>query len=77
MEPENRVGTGRGFAGATMQWLASILGWFEDHLVLKGGDESLLKLIQQLGSHVQKIDILLSQPRYLVILIVATFVVIL
>lgn len=77
MEPEDRVGKGRGLAGGLMQWLASGLSWFEEHLVLKSSDESLLRLIQHLGQYVVKIDELLSQPRYLLILIIASFVVIL
>lgn len=74
---ESRVGKGQGLAGGFMQWLASILGWFEEHLVLKGSGQGLMKLIQHLGGYVLKIEAVLSQPRYLLILIVATFVVIL
>ena len=76
-ESTNRVGKGQGMAGKAMQWLASILGWFEDHLVLKGDSSGLPKLIHHLGTYVLQIEQLLSQPRYLLILIITTFVVIL
>ncbi|MDH5767100.1 MAG: proton-conducting transporter membrane subunit, partial [Gammaproteobacteria bacterium] len=76
-EAANRIGKGQGMAGKSMEWLASVLGWFEDHLVLKGGDTGLIKLIHHLGGYVLHIEQLLSQPRYLLILIVTTFIVIL
>jgi NADH:ubiquinone oxidoreductase subunit 5 (subunit L)/multisubunit Na+/H+ antiporter MnhA subunit len=72
-----RVGTGRGMAGKFMQTLASLFGWFEEHLVLKGGGESLTRLLSTLGGYMAKIETLLSQPRYLLVLILATFIVIL
>lgn len=77
LESSSRVGKGQGMAGKAMEWLASILGWFEEHLVLKGGDTGLVKLIHHLGKYVSHIEQLLSQPRYLLILIITTFVVIL
>ena len=77
LESESKIGKGRGIAGAIMEWLANILGWFEEHLVLGGAGDGLMKAIHELGSYVLKIDVMLSQPRYLVILIIATFVVIL
>jgi NADH:ubiquinone oxidoreductase subunit 5 (subunit L)/multisubunit Na+/H+ antiporter MnhA subunit len=77
VEAHNRVGKGQGMAGKIMEWLASVLGWFEEHLVLKGGGEGLTRLIQHLGSYVVAIEQLLNQPRYLLILIITTFVIIL
>ncbi|MCW8854286.1 MAG: proton-conducting transporter membrane subunit [Gammaproteobacteria bacterium] len=76
-ETSSDIGKGHGMAGKTMEWLASILGWFEDHLVLQGGEGRFIKLIHHLGGYVLQIDQLLSQPRYLLILIITTFVVIL
>ncbi len=76
LEGESKIGKGQGMAGSLMEWLANILGWFEEHLVLKSGGEGLMKLINHLGFYVLKVETLLSQPRYLIILIVATFVVI-
>lgn len=77
LESENTVGKGRGVAGTLMEWVATKLGWFEEHLVLHGGDKGMSNVIQHLGVYVLKIETLLSQPRYLVLLIVTTFVVIL
>jgi NADH:ubiquinone oxidoreductase subunit 5 (subunit L)/multisubunit Na+/H+ antiporter MnhA subunit len=71
------VGRGRGMAGRLMEGVAALLQWFEEHLVLKGGDEGIFNLIQRLGSNLEKVEFLLSQPRYLFLLILITFIVIL
>ena len=76
-ENQKHVGFGRGMAGKLMQHLASAMAWFEEHLVLKSAGSGLLGMIQHLGRYVLHIEGLLSQPRYLIILIIATFVVIL
>jgi hypothetical protein len=60
-----------------MDWLASLLYWLEEHLVLKGGGEGLQAGIRLLGAYLQTIESLLSMPRYLFLLIAATLVVIL
>jgi hypothetical protein len=60
-----------------METVAGLLHWFEEHLVLKGGDKGILNLIERLGGSLEKIEDLLSQPRYLILLILATMVVIL
>ena len=77
LETKNTIGKAQGIAGSSMQWLASIFGWFEEHLVLQTGGSGMMKLIHHLGFYVLQIELLLSQPRYLLILIVSTFVVIL
>jgi hypothetical protein len=71
------VGHARGAVGQLMEGVAALLHWFEEHLVLKGGDEGIFKLVQRLGSGLMKIEALLSEPRYLILLIVVTFIVIL
>jgi NADH:ubiquinone oxidoreductase subunit 5 (subunit L)/multisubunit Na+/H+ antiporter MnhA subunit len=71
------VGHGRGAAGQLMEAVATVLHWFEEHLVLESGDEGILKLLQRLGTDLIKIESLLSKPRYLILLIVITFIVIL
>ena len=75
--PGSRVGQGRGLAGHFMEVLARGLQWFEEHLILRGGGEALTRGIRRLGEYMQQVEILLSQPRYLILLIAATFVVIL
>ncbi|MEN8165954.1 MAG: proton-conducting transporter membrane subunit [Pseudomonadota bacterium] len=73
---EGDVGHGQGVAGKLMEGIASLLHWFEEHLVLKGGGEGLVNTIQRVGARLQKVEELLSQPRYLLLLIMATFAVI-
>jgi hypothetical protein len=68
---------GRGILGRTLEWAASLLHWFEEQLVLKGGGEGLLGAIERLGVLLNRVERLLGQPRYLVLLILLTFVVIL
>lgn len=75
--PGSSVGHGQGVAGRFMEVLARGLQWFEEHLILRGGGESLIAGIQRLGKYMQQVEILLGQPRYLILLIAATFVVIL
>ncbi len=71
------IGQARGAMGRLMEAVATLLHWFEEHLVLKGGDEGIFNLIQRLGKGLMKIELLLSEPRYLILLIVITFIVIL
>jgi NADH:ubiquinone oxidoreductase subunit 5 (subunit L)/multisubunit Na+/H+ antiporter MnhA subunit len=71
------VGRGQGVMGQLMEAVAKQLHWFEEHLVLKGGDEGIFNLIQRLGSGLMNIESLLSEPRYLILLIVVTFIVVL
>ena len=73
----NNIGQAPGMLGHIMESTASMLYWFEDRLVLKGGGEGLLGLISRLGFYANHIEHLLSQPRYLLLLIMATFIVIL
>jgi NADH:ubiquinone oxidoreductase subunit 5 (subunit L)/multisubunit Na+/H+ antiporter MnhA subunit len=67
------VGRGSGALGSFMEWVASSCQWFEEHLILKGGNQGLLSLIHQIGKHLEKLETLLSKPRYLLLLIMATF----
>jgi NADH:ubiquinone oxidoreductase subunit 5 (subunit L)/multisubunit Na+/H+ antiporter MnhA subunit len=71
------VGQATGLAGKFMTWLANMLYWFESRLVLRGGGEGLQRQLQRVGEVLERIELLLSTPRYLILLIVATFVVIL
>jgi NADH:ubiquinone oxidoreductase subunit 5 (subunit L)/multisubunit Na+/H+ antiporter MnhA subunit len=68
---------GRGILGRTLEGAATLLHWIEEHLVLHGGGDGLLAAIRRVGVYAQRIEELLSQPRYLLLLIMATFVVIL
>jgi hypothetical protein len=70
------IGTGRGLAGHSMEWLAAKLGWLEENFILRVGGEGLLGLISRIGKQAQLIEQLLEHPRYLWLMIMATFVVI-
>lgn len=73
---KEQVTRAHGMAGKLMEKLADMLFWFEEHLVLKSGGEGLLKLLNIIGHYLLQVEELLSQPRYLILLIMATFVVI-
>lgn len=73
---ESDIGTARGIPGKIVEWLAEILQWFEEHLILHGSGKGLIALLDQLGAHVQQVEKLLERPRYLWLLILVTFVVI-
>jgi len=74
---DESAGPGAGIAGRIMEGVARFLHWFEDQLVLKGSGEGLLRSLRHLGGYLIQIDRLLSQPRYLLLMIILTFVVIL
>ena len=46
-------------------------------MILKGGGEGLMKVVTRMGRHMLGIEKRLSQPRYLMVLVVITFVVVL
>jgi hypothetical protein len=71
------VSHGRGAIGRLLEAVSTLLQWFEEHLVLKGGDVGVFNLVQRLGTVLAWVDVLLSEPRYLILLIVITFIVIL
>lgn len=74
---EGDIVSGRGILGHVLEWAATVLHWFEERLVLRGGGEGLVEAIQRVGAFAARIEQLLSQPRYLLLLIMATFAVIL
>lgn len=74
---ERGAGPATGVAGRLMTWLADQLHWFESRLVLRGGGEVLTRNLSRVGRLLLQIETLLSEPRYLIALIVMTFVVIL
>ncbi|MEN8169904.1 MAG: proton-conducting transporter membrane subunit [Pseudomonadota bacterium] len=75
-ESKGGIGTGRGLVGRGMEWLASRMEWLEENLILRSGGEGLIGLIARIGKQAQLIEKLLEQPRYLWLMIMATFVVI-
>ncbi|MCG6862217.1 MAG: hypothetical protein LJE70_13220 [Chromatiaceae bacterium] len=75
--PDEGITQASGLLGSLLESLADLLYWFEKRLVLRGGGEGLEAGIRHLGSYLLQIESLLSQPRYLLLLIMATLVVIL
>ncbi|MCK5725347.1 MAG: hypothetical protein KAH22_00825 [Thiotrichaceae bacterium] len=73
----DRIGRGRGLSGRLMETVAAAFEWFEEHLILKGGGDGLIALVNHIGKYMLTIEELLSQPRYLVLLVALTFVVVL
>ncbi len=71
------VAEGSGLFGQLLQRLAEGFVWIEERLILKGGGEGLIETIKQWGKLIAHIEQLLSMPRYLLLMIMATFVVIL
>ncbi len=68
---------GHGLLGGLMAWLADLLFWFEDRLVLHGGGQRLRGVLKVLAEGIIRVDDLLGRPRYLLLMIMATLVVIL
>ncbi len=71
------VAEGSGLFGVLLQQLANLFVWIEEHLILKGGGEGIIDAIQRSERLITRIETLLSQPRYLLLMIMATFVLIL
>lgn len=70
------IGQGQGLLGKLMERIATLMHWFEERLVLRTGGAELFKVVQGIGTYLQKTEQLLSKPRYLWLLILATFVII-
>ncbi|HLC16442.1 MAG TPA: proton-conducting transporter membrane subunit [Thermodesulfovibrionia bacterium] len=68
---------GRGILGAVMEPVASMLQWFEEKLVLQGSGEGLVNVLLNFGRSLQHIDELLSEPRYLWLIILITMIIML
>ncbi|MFA7239729.1 MAG: proton-conducting transporter membrane subunit [Sulfuricellaceae bacterium] len=74
---KNQVVRGSGLAGALLEWSALKLHHFEARLLFQSGDSRLNRMLTRIGAYLLAAEGLLSQPRYLLLLIMATLVVIL
>lgn len=72
-----RVVRGHGVAGALLEWVGDHLDRFESRLILQTGGGKLARGLSYLGVLFRAIEGLLERPRYLLMLVMATFVVIL
>jgi NADH:ubiquinone oxidoreductase subunit 5 (subunit L)/multisubunit Na+/H+ antiporter MnhA subunit len=66
-----------GLAGRLLLWIADHLQRFETHLILRGGGGAMSGVLREAGRAFREIERLLEQPRYLLLAVAATFVVIL
>jgi NADH:ubiquinone oxidoreductase subunit 5 (subunit L)/multisubunit Na+/H+ antiporter MnhA subunit len=74
---DEEVTRGHGLAGRFMAWLAGRLHRFELRLVLQPGGGVFAHLLQRLGEQLLALETILERPRYLLLLVMATLVVIL
>ena len=68
---------GDGSAGRGLASLAEKLQQLENHLLLRGRGGAAERLLRRVGNYLQVIENLFEQPRYLMMAVMATFVVIL
>jgi NADH:ubiquinone oxidoreductase subunit 5 (subunit L)/multisubunit Na+/H+ antiporter MnhA subunit len=61
-----------GLPGALLGASAHALHWFEEKLVLQGVGQGLIVAGRRLGVRLNRIEEMLNQPRFLVVLIIAT-----
>ena len=73
---EKKLAQGTGVVGHLMYKITALLVWFEERFILRGSGEGMQSMLASLGAYLTQIDSLLSQPRYLLVLIMATFAVI-
>lgn len=74
---KGEVVRGSGLAGALLEAVAVRLHRFESRLLFQGGDSKVSRALEHIGSYLLAIEGFLSQPRYLLLLIMATMVIIL
>jgi NADH:ubiquinone oxidoreductase subunit 5 (subunit L)/multisubunit Na+/H+ antiporter MnhA subunit len=67
---------GHGFAGRALFAFAEWLQRIENRLLLQG-DDSMMNPLRRIGRYADAIELLLEQPRYLMLMVMATMVVIL
>ncbi len=77
LDPERPLVVGDGVAGHLLARAAERLQALEIHLSLRGRGGAAERLLQRLGGYLRHVESLLEQPRYLMLAVMATFVVIL
>jgi NADH:ubiquinone oxidoreductase subunit 5 (subunit L)/multisubunit Na+/H+ antiporter MnhA subunit len=68
---------GHGLAGRLLVWLADRLHLVETHLVMRQGSGPVTRAARSVGDYLLVLEALVERPRYMILLVVATFVVIL
>ena len=62
-------GRGNGIAGKLMEWSGSLLGWFEERLVIQAVGVNIVDLGRTLGQAANTLEQLMLKPRYLVLFV--------
>jgi NADH:ubiquinone oxidoreductase subunit 5 (subunit L)/multisubunit Na+/H+ antiporter MnhA subunit len=71
----NKFASGTGIVGALAGWIAGLVHWFEDRLVLQGVSKDALHFGRELGHLANKFETQVLRPRYLVLLVFITLLV--
>jgi NADH:ubiquinone oxidoreductase subunit 5 (subunit L)/multisubunit Na+/H+ antiporter MnhA subunit len=66
---------GNGLAGKPFQWLADIMSWFENRLVLRGIGMDSISIGRKLGYAANKIEQLILKPQYLLLFVFITLLI--
>ncbi len=74
---EDDVIRAHGLPGRMLLWVADRLQHFETRLILRGGGGPMTRALKEFGRAFRVIEDMLEQPRYLLLALAATFVVIL
>lgn len=77
IHPERPLVLADGLPGRILAVVSELLQRVENRLLLRGKGGAAEKLMQRLGNYLQTLEHLLEQPRYLMMAVMATFVVIL
>lgn len=75
-QQSQNAGEARGLFGRFMQWFAYLSELFEEKLILRSSSDGLLGVLNHISHYLEIIEGLLVQPRYLILLILITFLLI-
>lgn len=65
----NQFVHGHGVVGKILEWIADVMGWFEERLVLRGVNIDIVDVGRKLGHIANAFESLLLKPRYLVLFV--------
>ncbi|MDP1524433.1 MAG: proton-conducting transporter membrane subunit [Rhodocyclaceae bacterium] len=74
---EDDVILAHGMAGRALRWLAERCARLESYLVMQRAEGPVIVALRRLGTYLQVVESMLAHPRYLVLFVVVTFMVIL
>jgi len=61
--------SGKGIVGKLLEWVANVMSWFEERLVLRGIGMDLVTIGRNLGQLANTFELLILKPRYLVLFV--------